>query len=84
MDESVLGEISPQVLRNLGLKEGDILRVTKKLDEKFNRRRNRENSESGGLFSGTGGELKNNTSKSTNQTKANEIKEEKPPVPLIS
>lgn len=37
MDESVLEQISPSVLRSLGLKEGDILRVTKKLDEKFAR-----------------------------------------------
>lgn len=39
MDESVLEEISPQVLRTLGLKEGDILRVSKKLDEKFQRKK---------------------------------------------
>lgn len=39
MDESVLEEISPPVLRTLGLKEGDILRVSKKLDEKFQRKK---------------------------------------------
>jgi hypothetical protein len=61
MDESILEDISPEVLRNLGLKEGDILRVTKKLDERFNRRKQEENG--GGLFSGSGGTLKNNTSK---------------------
>ena len=37
MDESVLSEITPAVLRNLGLKEGDILRVMKHLDAKYNR-----------------------------------------------
>ena len=37
MDENVLGEISPSVLRTLGLKEGDILRVMKYLDSKFGR-----------------------------------------------
>lgn len=37
MDESVLEQINSQVLRTLGLKEGDILRVIKKLDEKYNR-----------------------------------------------
>ncbi|CAN6674401.1 actin cytoskeleton-regulatory complex protein Sla1p [Trichomonascus vanleenenianus] len=60
MDESVLEDITPQVLRNLGLKEGDILRVTKKLDERFDRR-NKGPDES--KFSGPGGTLKNNTSK---------------------
>lgn len=37
MDESVLSEIGPSVLRTLGLKEGDILRVMKYLDNKFGR-----------------------------------------------
>lgn len=37
MDESILSEISPTVLRTLGLKEGDILRVMKYLDNKFGR-----------------------------------------------
>ena len=37
MDENVLGEITPSVLRTLGLKEGDILRVMKYLDIKFGR-----------------------------------------------
>lgn len=35
MDESVLPDITPQVMRTLGLKEGDILRVSKFLDKKF-------------------------------------------------
>lgn len=37
MDEGVLSEITPTVLRTLGLKEGDILRVMKYLDLKFGR-----------------------------------------------
>lgn len=37
MDENVLREITPSVLRTLGLKEGDILRVMKYLDAKFGR-----------------------------------------------
>ena len=37
MDESILSEITPAVLRTLGLKEGDILRVMKYLDNKFGR-----------------------------------------------
>lgn len=44
MDENVLGEITPAVLRTLGLKEGDILRVMKYLDTKFSRT---------GMFSGS-------------------------------
>lgn len=37
MDENILSDITPQVLRTLGLKEGDILRVMKYLDNKFGR-----------------------------------------------
>ncbi|KAI9837697.1 MAG: cytoskeletal protein binding protein [Sclerophora amabilis] len=37
MDESILPDITPNVLRTLGLKEGDILRVTKFLDNKYGR-----------------------------------------------
>lgn len=37
MDESILPDITPTVLRTLGLKEGDILRVTKYLDSKYGR-----------------------------------------------
>ena len=37
MDETVLADISPAVLRTLGLNEGDIIRVTKYLDVKYNR-----------------------------------------------
>ena len=37
MDESVLPDITPSVLRTLGLKEGDVLRVMKYLDNKYGR-----------------------------------------------
>ena len=87
MDESVLPEITPTVLRTLGLKEGDILRVMKALDNKYGRTseaRAKRNvsfggtevmgnlegqaeggsaSGGGGLFSGPGGALRNNTRK---------------------
>ncbi len=72
MEESNLPDITPEVLRTLGLKEGDILRVMKHLDKKFNRRQG-SSAESerplspsetgGGLFSGPGGTLRNNTRK---------------------
>ena len=86
MDESVLAETTPAVLRTLGLKEGDILRVMKFLDNKYGRTvaksklrnvsfggeevigsedggDNGVTSPGGGLFSGPGGTLKNNTRK---------------------
>jgi hypothetical protein len=72
MDESNLPDITPEILRTLGLKEGDILRVMKYLDKKLNRRQG-SSAESerplspsetgGGLFSGPGGTLRNNTRK---------------------
>ncbi|KAK7543537.1 actin cytoskeleton-regulatory complex protein sla1 [Phyllosticta citricarpa] len=78
MGEENLPDISEKVLRTLGLKEGDILRVMKFLDNKFGR--TGENSKrsvsfgdtsviedgegaNGGLFAGPGGALKNNTRK---------------------
>ncbi|ANB14326.1 cytoskeletal protein-binding protein SLA1 [Sugiyamaella lignohabitans] len=86
MDENILPDISPQVLRNLGLKEGDILRVTKKLDEKFDRKR--LNAEAtGGLFSGPDGTLKNNTAKDlsngnvTGVTNAAAVEAQQQPIP---
>ena len=86
MDEAVLPDITPTVLNTLGLKQGDILRVMKFLDNKFGRSgvksklrnvsfggeeviKNDEEddggliSPGGGLFSGPGGALKNNTRK---------------------
>jgi hypothetical protein len=84
MDESVLPDITANVLRNLGLKEGDVLRVMKYLDSKYARGGPKpkgrnvsfagdetvgseealDNETSpGGLFSGPGGALRNNTRK---------------------
>ena len=75
MDESNLPDITPEVLRTLGLKEGDILRVMKHLDTmcgrdgKKSNARNGDgestgaNGSAGGLFSGAGGTLRNNTRK---------------------
>jgi len=37
MDESILPDINAQTLRTLGVREGDILRIMKRLDEKFGR-----------------------------------------------
>ena len=81
MDETNIPDITASVLRTLGLKEGDVLRVMKHLDTKFNRNKSKlrnvsnsgdgEDGEAplspsetgGGLFSGPGGALKNNTRK---------------------
>jgi len=90
MDEGVLPDITPSVLRTLGLKEGDILRVMKFLDKKYARsgpksklrnvsfggeevidKGDEPNEDAsvpssgaaGGLFSGPGGTLRNNTRK---------------------
>ncbi|KAI9775663.1 MAG: cytoskeletal protein binding protein [Candelina submexicana] len=85
MDDSILPEITPDVLRTLGLKEGDILRVMKFLDTKYGRTGARQkrnvsfagpdregdnedgldssSGTAGGLFSGPGGALRNNTRK---------------------
>ncbi|OJJ46257.1 hypothetical protein ASPZODRAFT_133286 [Penicilliopsis zonata CBS 506.65] len=77
MDESVLPDITPETLRTLGLKEGDILRVMRYLDSMYNRTGAKSklrnvsfggeevigNGEEGGLFSGPGGALRNNTRK---------------------
>jgi hypothetical protein len=64
--EENLEDVTPQLLRTLGFKEGDILRVMKALDVKFNRKRQvslEEQAANGSLFSGPGGALKNNTAK---------------------
>ena len=88
MDESVLPDITSSVLRTLGLKEGDVLRVMKFLDNKYGRTGAKSklrnvsfggdeviggeeeragaispNGPGGGLFSGPGGALRNNTRK---------------------
>ncbi|KAK9447872.1 uncharacterized protein V1518DRAFT_78798 [Limtongia smithiae] len=77
MDESVLPDITPSIMRRLGLKEGDIIRVAKLVDEKYSKKKrgvsfgaasvlgdgeDEGNGES--LFTGPGGALKNNTRKS--------------------
>lgn len=70
MGEENLPDISEKLLRTLGLKEGDILRVMKHLDNKFDRTGDKKNvsfedgeNANGGLFSGPGGTLRNNTRK---------------------
>ena len=82
MGEENLIDIEPPLLRTLGLKEGDILRVMKFLDTKYSRTGAREKRNvsfggasvigdgegdgegtNGGLFSGPGGTLRNNTRK---------------------
>jgi hypothetical protein len=71
MGEENIPDITEKLLRTLGVKEGDILRVMKFLDKKYNRTGDgekrsvsfAENGEEGGLFSGPGGTLRNNTRK---------------------
>lgn len=76
MDESVLPDIDATVLRTLGIREGDIIKIMRFLDKKFFRsapKRNLglgaedsigfDNDSQGSLFSGPGGALKNNTRK---------------------
>lgn len=76
MDESVLPDISPETLRTLGLKEGDILRVMRHLDSTLGRTGGKSKLRNvsfggeevieegqGGLFAGPGGTLRNNTRK---------------------
>lgn len=57
MDETILPDIKMETLRTLGLKEGDSIKVMKYLDQRFGRTAQAE----GGLFTGPGGSLKNNT-----------------------
>lgn len=68
IDESVLPDVDASVLRNLGIREGDIIKIMRNLDSKYNRKKRDANGTSedggdGGLFSGPGGSLKNNTRK---------------------
>lgn len=67
MDESVLPDVDASVLRNLGLREGDIIKVMRFLDNKYARGKKGAGGEDGeaggGLFSGPGGTLRNNTRK---------------------
>ena len=78
MDETFLPELTAGSMRSLGMKEGDIIRATKFLDNKYNRSGSDGGKKavsfgstevigenggegSGGLFSGPGGVLRNNT-----------------------
>jgi hypothetical protein len=76
MDESVLPDVDATVLRTLGIREGDIIKIMRFLDKKFGRTGGKRNvsfggeevispdgESSGGLFSGPGGTLRNNTRK---------------------
>jgi hypothetical protein len=75
MDESVLPDIDQTVLRNLGIREGDIIKIMRFLDKKYGRSGKRnvsfggeevispDGEGGGGLFSGPGGTLRNNTRK---------------------
>ncbi|KAJ6786883.1 hypothetical protein PWT90_00024 [Aphanocladium album] len=64
MDESVLPDVNAVILRTLGIREGDIIKIMRTLDTKFGRERSQDgDSSSGGLFSGPGGTLRNNTRK---------------------
>lgn len=64
MDDKILEDINPSLLRTLGLREGDIIRVMKFLDKKFDRKREEpaEAIAAGGLFTESTGALKNNSS----------------------
>lgn len=62
MDESVLSDVDGSVLRTLGLREGDIIKVMRYLDNRYGRKKKGDEVQGeGGLFSGPGGALKNNT-----------------------
>lgn len=56
IDPNILESIDSSVLRTLGLKEGDIIRVNRYIDAKFNRQPKETNN--GGLFSEPSGALK--------------------------
>jgi hypothetical protein len=72
MGVEVLPDVNEQLLRTLGIKEGDILRIMKHLDNKYDRKNGSLSpsglddggeASAGGLFSGPGGALRNNTRK---------------------
>ncbi|CAK7218190.1 cytoskeletal protein binding protein [Sporothrix curviconia] len=78
MDESVLPDIHAGNLRTLGLREGDIIKVMRFLDEKYGRSKKgiEDGGEAaGGLFSGPGGTLRNNTRRGrpTPSTQASDV-----------
>lgn len=67
MAENILEDITPSLLRTLGLREGDILRVMKYLDTKFDRKSAQiepQATNGGGMFTEASGSLKNNNSQS--------------------
>lgn len=72
MDENILEDITPSLLRTLGLREGDIIRVMKYLDTKFNRSKTDEptTAASGSLFTEPTGALKNNSSSEVSKVDA--------------
>ena len=69
MDESVLPDVDATVLRNLGIREGDIIKILRFIDKKYGRVGGKRSVETpdgespGGLFSGPDGTLRNNTRK---------------------
>jgi hypothetical protein len=72
MDESVLPDVDATVLRTLGIREGDIIKIMRFLDKKYGQVGGKRSvsfggdevmSPDGGLFSGPGGTLRNNTRK---------------------
>ncbi|KAM9918706.1 hypothetical protein OXX59_008471 [Metschnikowia pulcherrima] len=75
MDESILEDITPSLLRSLGLREGDILRVMKSLDSKFNRKKSvaTDVPPSGGLFTEPTGALKNNSTTELSKVNASAL-----------
>ncbi|SCU84566.1 LAFA_0D10682g1_1 [Lachancea sp. 'fantastica'] len=58
ISEETLPDVQPSVLRTLGLREGDIIRVMKYLDQKFGRENTQHQTSTGGLFSEPDGSLK--------------------------
>src|SRR4051794_36892945 len=72
MDESVLPDVDATVLRSLGIREGDIIKIMRFLDKKYGRTGVKrgvsfggeevispDGESGGGLFSGPGGALRN-------------------------
>jgi hypothetical protein len=66
IDPSILESIDATVLRTLGLREGDIIRVTKYIDQKFNRQPKTAES-TGALFTDSTGALKVSRTSPANQ-----------------
>ncbi len=86
MDDSVLEDITQPLLRTLGLKEGDVLKVMRHLDDKFDRRKSQQHSggsqaggtQAGGLFSGSDGSLKDNSGNPESKSEDRPQDSEKP------